>query len=120
MKPVSGEYVVLEPDEIKAAVPREWDKTLDVKAFVACDDVDELYFDKPYYLAPADRHADEAFALIREGLRSKNGRGHRTNRPVPPCPLRTRCARKVDGLVAMTLNFDYEVRAAGEVFGRYS
>ena len=32
-----------------------------------CDDIDDVYFDKPYYLAPSDKHAEEAFALIRDG-----------------------------------------------------
>ena len=48
---------------------RESDKTLTVSAFVDKSEVDDVYFDRPYYLAPSDRSAEEAFALIREGLR---------------------------------------------------
>ena len=47
-----GEYVALEPDEIAAAVP-ESDKTLAVAAFIRCDDIDTVYFDRPYYLTRA-------------------------------------------------------------------
>jgi DNA end-binding protein Ku len=36
-----------------------------------CSDIDDVYVDKPYYLAPTDKSAEEAFALIREGMRSK-------------------------------------------------
>ena len=65
-----GEYVALEPDEIAAAVP-ESDKTLAVAAFIRCDDIDTVYFDRPYYLSPSNRIAADAFALIREGLRAR-------------------------------------------------
>src|SRR6476646_2219807 len=43
-----NEYVVLEPDEIAAAVP-ESDKTLAVTAFIRCDAIDTIYLDRPYY-----------------------------------------------------------------------
>lgn len=46
-----GDYVVLEPEEIAAAVP-DSDKTLSIEAFIACEEVDDIYFDRPYYLAP--------------------------------------------------------------------
>ena len=52
----SGEYVVLDPDEVAAAVP-DSDKTLSVTDFIGCNDIDDLYFDKPYYLVPADDSA---------------------------------------------------------------
>src|SRR5438552_12792472 len=47
-----GDYIAFEPEEIAKAVP-EADKTLDVEAFVPCDQVDDVYFDRPYYLAPS-------------------------------------------------------------------
>ena len=42
----------------------------EIEAFIARDDIDDLYFDKPYYLTPSDRHGAEAFALIREGMKT--------------------------------------------------
>ena len=48
----TGDYIAFDPEEIAKAVP-EADKTLDVKAFVPCDQVDDAYFDRPYYLAPS-------------------------------------------------------------------
>lgn len=69
-----GKFVVLEPEEIAAAVP-ESDKTLAISAFIGCGDVDETYFDRPYYLTPADKNAEEAFSLIREGMRKKGVAG---------------------------------------------
>ena len=62
------EFVAVEPDEIAAILPHG-DKTLTVSAFVDLDEVDDLYFDKPYYLGPSDRTADENFVLVREGMR---------------------------------------------------
>ena len=105
---------VLEPDEIAAAVP-ESDKTLAVAAFIRCDDIDTVYFDRPYYLSPSNRIAADAFALIREGLRARK----------VAALARTVLFRRVqtllirphgEGLIASTLNFDYEVRSAEEAF----
>ncbi|TWB29734.1 non-homologous end joining protein Ku [Nitrospirillum bahiense] len=109
-----GDYVVLEPDEVAAVVP-ESDKTLSVLAFIPCADIDDVYFDKPYYLAPSDRHADEAFALIREGMRAKKVAALAQTvlfRRVRTVLVRAHGA----GLIATTLNFDYEVRSAAQAF----
>ena len=109
-----GNYIELTPDELKAAVP-ESDKTLAVSAFIGCGEIDDVYFDKPYYLAPSDRVAQEAYAIIRDGLREKK----------VAAIARTMLFRRVrtllirpheDGLIATMLNFDYEVRAAAEEF----
>jgi DNA end-binding protein Ku len=110
----SGEYVVLEPDEVAAAVP-DSDKTLSVSAFVRCSDIDGIYFDQPYYLAPSDELAEEAFVLIREGLRKKNVAA--IAQTVLFQRVRTLLIRAYgDGIIATTLNFDYEVRPAKEAF----
>lgn len=110
----AGAYVVLEPDEIAGAVP-QGDKTLAVQAFVPCADVDQVYFDKPYYLAPADAGAREAFALIREGMRAQKVAA------LAEAVLFRRVRMLLirphhDGLIANTLNFDYEVRPAERAF----
>jgi DNA end-binding protein Ku len=109
-----NEYVILEPEEIAAAVP-ESDKTLDVSAFVPCNEIDEVYIDKPYYLAPDGSHAEEGYALIREGLRRKSVAA--LAQTVLFRRVRTVLIRPHnDGLVAETLNFDYEVRSAASAF----
>jgi DNA end-binding protein Ku len=41
-----GDYIAFEPEEIARAVP-EADKTLDVEAFVPCDQVDDVYLTAP-------------------------------------------------------------------------
>ena len=109
-----GDYVILEPEEVAAAVP-DSDKTLEVSAFLRCGEIDQVYFDKPYYLAPADKAAEEAFALIREGMRKKGVAA--IARTVLFRRVRTVLIRAHDeGMIATTLNFDYEVRSASEAF----
>lgn len=109
-----GSYVVLEPEEIAAAIP-DSDKSLTVDAFIACSRVEPTYFDKPYYLLPASEATEESFVLIREALRHQKVAAiahtvlFRRLRPVL-----IRAHRK--GLIATTLNFDYEVRSAKDAF----
>ena len=110
----SGEYVILEPDEIKDAVPNS-DKTLELETFIPCGEVDTIFLDRPYYLAPADKAAADVYALIRKGLEEKNVAA--LARTVLFRRLRTLLIRPSDeGLIASTLNYDYEVRAAEEIF----
>jgi DNA end-binding protein Ku len=107
------QYVMVEPDEIAAAIP-ESDKTLDVQSFIPCGSVSELYFNRPYYLAPVDG-GDEAFALIREGMRSEKTAA--IARAVLFRRMRTLLVRAHDnGMIATTLSFDYEVRASAAAF----
>ena len=110
----TGEYIVLDPEEVASAVP-DSDKTLSVSNFIRCSDIDDVYFDKPYYLAPTDRHAEEAYALIREGMRKKKVVALAQTvlfRRVRTVLIRTHGI----GLIATTLNFDYEVRSARDAF----
>jgi DNA end-binding protein Ku len=107
-------YLILEPDEIASAVP-QGDKVLSVEEFVPCSDVDTAYFDKPYFLKPADEVSEDAFALIREGLRKKKVAAIARAvlfRRVRSVLLQPRGC----GLLANTLHFDYEVRPAEAAF----
>lgn len=109
-----GDYIILEQEEIDAAIP-DSDKTIRIEAFVPCSEVDTVYFDKPYYLAPVDKVAEEAFDLLREGMTKKKVAALGS-------AVLFRRARKLmirpygNGIVANTLNFDYEVRSAKEAF----
>ena len=109
-----GRYVELEPEEVASAVP-EADKMLEIEEFVACTDIDDTFFDKPYYLAPSDKQSAEVFALIHEGLvKNKVAAVART---VLFRRFRTLLIRPHErGLVANTLVYDYEVRPASEAF----
>ena len=107
-------YVVLDPDEIAQTVP-DSDKTLTIEAFIPCADVHTVYFDKPYFIAPGDAAFADSFAVIREGMRRKKVVA--LARAVLFRRVRTVMLRaKGLGLVAHTLNFDYQVRSADEAF----
>jgi DNA end-binding protein Ku len=109
-----GRYVILEQDEIDAVIP-ESDKLLSIEAFIPCNDVDTVYFDKPYYIAPTDEVAEKAFHLILEGMKAKKVAALAK-------AVLFRRARSLllrphgPGIVANTLNYDYEVRSAEEAF----
>jgi hypothetical protein len=62
-----GEYVLLEQDEIDA-VKLESKKTLELTQFVDADEIDVLYYERPYFVVPADDLAEEAFIVLREAL----------------------------------------------------
>ncbi|MFN7124430.1 MAG: Ku protein [Allorhizobium sp.] len=109
-----GQTVILEPDEIRDAVP-ESDKRLELSAFLACDEIDTLYLERPYFLAPADRQSVEAYELIRNTMETQS----------VAAIARTVLFRRVrsvlirpqgKGLIATTLNYDYEVRDPAESF----
>ncbi|MFL6741472.1 MAG: Ku protein [Sphingomicrobium sp.] len=63
-----GHYVLLDPEEIES-VKLESRKTLDLVEFVDDDGIDPMYFEKPYYVVPADDLAEEAYVVLRDALR---------------------------------------------------
>lgn len=63
-----GDYVLLEDQEIER-VKIESRKTLELVQFVDSSDIDPLYYEKPYYVVPADDLAEEAYVVLREALR---------------------------------------------------
>jgi DNA end-binding protein Ku len=108
------EYVLVEEDEIKA-IQLESTHTLDIEQFVSRSEVDELYLDTPYYLAPDDRVGQEAFAVIRESMSDSGMVGiarvvlFRRERIVMLEP-------RDRGMVATTLRYANEVHAADAYF----
>lgn len=111
----TGDPVLIEPEDMAATQP-EGDKTLAIAGFLPCDAVDPVFFDRPYFLAPAADASAPAFALIRDALAEKS-------MTALADAVLFRRARKLllrayeDGMIATTLHFDYEVRAEEETFG---
>ncbi|MFK2903893.1 Ku protein [Dyella ginsengisoli] len=62
-----GSYVVLDPDDIKAAAA-EGREAVEVEAFVDAASIAPQYFDKPYVLVPGKK-AEKGYVLLRETLR---------------------------------------------------
>lgn len=109
-----GEFIQMEDDEIKS-VQLESNHTIDIEHFVPRNDVDELYLDSPYYLAPTDRVGEEAFAVIRDAMRAEEMVGlarvvlFRRERILMLEP-------RDKGIVATSLRYANEVHAASSYF----
>ena len=109
-----GNYVLLEQDEIDS-VKLESKKTLELTQFVEFGDIDPIYYDKPYYVVPADDLAEEAFIVLREALRRSRrvGIGQLAMRGREYMVSLKACGR---GLVLETLHYDDELNKASGYF----
>lgn len=109
-----GSYVLLEEDELEA-VRLESKRTLELTTFVPAGSIDVTYFEKPYYVVPADELANEAFIVLREALkRSKMvGLGQLAMRGREYVVSVKPCAR---GLVMETLRYADELQKAQGYF----
>lgn len=65
-----GRYIVVTDEDFERASPRKT-KTIEIMDFVIVDEIDSIYFEKPYYLEP-DKGADKAYTLLREALEKSN------------------------------------------------
>lgn len=63
-----GNYVTFDDEELEA-VKLESRKTLELTQFVDAGEIDPLYYERPYYVVPADDLAEEAFVVLREALK---------------------------------------------------
>jgi DNA end-binding protein Ku len=105
-----GEHVVLtDKDFEKAKTPAT--EAFDIRAFVGADDIDFLYFDTPYYLAPSGKAGVKAYALLRDALEETGRVG------VGTIVLRQRehlAALEPSGeaLVLTTMRFAHEIRSS--------
>ncbi|MVA27287.1 Ku protein (plasmid) [Agrobacterium vitis] len=110
----NGDYIMIDPEDIAAVVP-DSDKMLEAEAFIPCGKIDDVYFDKPYYLVPVDDVDQDAFISIRDALRKTSATA--IARTVLFRRMRTVLIRAHGkGLIATTLKFDYEVRSPTEAF----
>jgi DNA end-binding protein Ku len=69
-----GHYVVIDDEDVQK-VRVESTRVINLEKFTDDLDVDPIYLDRPYYLAPDGAVAREAFAVIREGMKGKAGIG---------------------------------------------
>jgi DNA end-binding protein Ku len=113
-----GEYVLLTDEEIKS-VKLESTKTIDIERFVPGDEIDRIYWDNPYYLAPDGKMAQEAFGVIRTAL-EKSGQ-IALGRIVMATRERILALEpRGKGILAYTLRTDAEVRKPDEIFSGIS
>ena len=70
--PVAKDSYLLVDDEELDAIQIESTHTIDIEKFVPRAEVDPRYLEAPYYIAPSERVAEEAFAIIRDAMRDEN------------------------------------------------
>ena len=107
-------YIEISRDELDA-IALESTRTIEIDQFVPKSEIDELYLVRPYYIVPDGKVGHDAYAVIRETIRSLDkvalARVVLTNRE-HVIALEARD----NGLMGMLLRYPYEVRDAGEYF----
>ncbi|ADU13041.1 Ku protein [Asticcacaulis excentricus] len=109
-----GQYVLIETDEIKdLKIPSS--RTLDIVQFVPAEEIDDLYFDTPYFVAPQKDADEQTFAVIRDALRHSKTTGigqlaiagRERLCTIRPCG---------SGLILQTLRYEDELRDSDPYF----
>ena len=107
-------YLVVSDDELDK-IQIESTHTVDIEKFVPRAEIDPRYYDAPYYIAPSERVAEEAFAIIRDAMRDEKvvGLGRvviaRRERIMMLEPLGK-------GILGTALRYGSEVRGEGAYF----
>ena len=107
-------YVTLEPEEIDA-LKLESKKTIDLVQFVDTKDIDYRYFERPYFVAPADELAGEGYVVIRDALR-KSGKVGLAQVTIGGREWLVAIAPLADGLVMEMLRYAEELRDPADYF----
>jgi DNA end-binding protein Ku len=108
-----GQYVLLDDEELDN-VALESTHTIDIDEFVPIADIDRIYLDESYYIAPQDEVAQEAFAVIREAMQKEDLAG--LARVVVYRRERLLLRPRGKGLLATTLRYNEEVRDESDYF----
>jgi DNA end-binding protein Ku len=107
-------YLEISKDELEN-IALESTRTIDIDQFVPRSEIDDLYLVRPYYIVPDGKVGHDAYAVIRETIRSLDkvalGRVVLTNRE----HIISLEARE-KGLMGMLLRYPYEVRSSTEYF----
>lgn len=108
----SGEYVILNDADFKAANPKAT-QAIDIEDFIPLAEIDPMLFEKPYYLAPQKTGA-KGYFLLRDALKSTK------KIAIGKIVIRTKqhlvaVMPKEDYLILEILRFPHEVRAVNQV-----
>ena len=107
-------YVTLEPEEIDA-LKLESKKTIDLVQFVDAKEIDYRYFERPYFVVPADALAGEGYVVIRDALR-KTGKVGLAQVTIGGREWLVGIAPLEDGLVMEMLRYAEELRKPESFF----
>ena len=109
-----GEYVILTDEEIKS-VRLESTRTIDIERFVPESEIDRIYWDNPYFLAPDGEMAQEAFNVIRAAM-EKSGQIALGRIVIATRERILALEPRGKGILAYTIRSDAEVRKPDEIF----
>jgi DNA end-binding protein Ku len=109
-----GQYLIVDDAELEA-IEIESTHTIEIDSFVPRPQIDQRFFDTPYYIIPSEPVGQEAFAVIREAMRGKGMVA--LGRLVLSKRERVIALEAYDkGLLGTTLRYPYEVRKAEDYF----
>jgi len=108
-----GQYVMVDPDELASYRP-ESTKAIDISDFVDLDEIDPIYYENTYYLAPDGKAAEKPYRLLLEAMEKKG------KAAIGKVVIRTKqylaAIRPLEGVLALsTMRFADEVVPASEV-----
>ena len=109
------QYVIIDDSDLDA-VRIESSHTMNIEAFVDEDDVDVIYQDAPYYLAPDGAMAEETFAVLREALK-RSGKVAIARLVMSSRERVITIGARDKGMFVTTLRNPNEVRGTSEYFG---
>ncbi|WP_026877302.1 Ku protein [Jiangella gansuensis] len=109
-----GEHVIVEPDELADIAPGR-SRALEIDRFVDLADVDPIFFQKSYYLAPSDEENTSSYALLRAAL-AKTNRAAVATFVMRGKEYLAAIRASDDVLVLETLHFADEVRDPAKLF----
>jgi DNA end-binding protein Ku len=109
-----NDYLEIEDSDLDA-IEIESSHTIDIERFIPRDEIDPVYLESNYYLAPSDRVAEEAFSVIREAMAAEGVAG--LGRAVVSRRERLFVLEpRNKGILATTLHYKYEVRDSHAYF----
>src|SRR3990170_4925010 len=108
------QYIIIEDSDLEA-VRIESNHTLNIEAFVDEDDVDVIYLDSPYYLAPDGAMAEETFIVLREAMR-KSGKLAIARLVLSSRERIVTIGPRENGMFVCTLRNPAEVRSTAQYF----
>jgi DNA end-binding protein Ku len=109
------QYIIIEDSDLEA-VRIESNHTLNIEAFVDEDEVDVIYQDAPYYLAPDGAMAEETFIVLREAMR-RSGKVAIARLVLSSRERVVTIGARDNGMFITTLRNPNEVRGTAEYFG---
>lgn len=113
-----GRWVLLSEQDLDAAMP-ERSRTIDIESFVRVEEIDPIYYERPYVLAPREESAARAYDLLNETMKGSDRVA--LGRLALRGKERLVAIRSRDGaLLLSTMRFHDEVRSVDEIVAGFA